>query len=98
MIRGFRIEALNAAHQRASFQCGVEALDIYLRQHVTQDIKRRLSNCLVLSNDEGLIAGYYTFAAASIPLPEIGEKDKKRLPRYAALPTALIGRLAIDQN
>lgn len=52
----------------------------------------------MLYDNKGFVAGYYTFAAASLPLPDINEKDKKRLPRYAALPAALIGRLAIDQT
>jgi GNAT superfamily N-acetyltransferase len=45
-----------------------------------------------------VIAGYYTFAAASLPLTELSADEKQRLPRYALLPAGLIGRLAVDQK
>jgi ribosomal protein S18 acetylase RimI-like enzyme len=93
---GFRIEALTSAHDRKSFSSEVEALDVYLREQATQDIKRRVSNCFVACDEKRSIAGYYTFAATSLPLTELSDVEKKRLPRYALLPAGLIGRLAVD--
>jgi hypothetical protein len=43
----FRLEALSEIHNRAMFQCGVESLDRYFREQVTQDVRRRISNCFV---------------------------------------------------
>lgn len=94
----FRIEALGSHHNRADFSCGVVALDSYFQERVTQDIKRRVSNCFVASSDDGAVAGFYTFAATSLPLTELSDVEKKRLPRYASLPAGLIGRLAIDEK
>jgi ribosomal protein S18 acetylase RimI-like enzyme len=94
----FRVEALTATHDRLSFSNGVEPLDRYLRELATQNIKRRISNCLVALDDNGAIAGYYTFAATSLPLTELTPEETKRLPRYALLPAGLIGRLAIDRR
>ena len=37
------IEPLNPTHDRTGFQCGVEALDRYLKKQAKQDIKRRIS-------------------------------------------------------
>jgi len=96
--QGFSIEALNSAHHRKGFSSGVEPLDRYFRELVTQDVKRRVSNCFVALDANGVIAGYYTLAAASLPLTELSADDKQRLPRYAFLPAGLIGRLAVDQN
>jgi ribosomal protein S18 acetylase RimI-like enzyme len=96
--QGFRIEALASTHDRLSFSSGVEPLDRYLRELATQDIKRRVSNCFVVLDDAGVIAGYYTFAATSLPLTELSAEETKRLPRYALLPAGLIGRLAIDRR
>jgi GNAT superfamily N-acetyltransferase len=93
-----RIEALNATHDRRVFACGVTALDDYLATRATQDIKRRIGNCFVAVTDDNKIAGYYTLAATSIPLPDITEADARKLPRYPVIPAALIGRLAIDQR
>jgi ribosomal protein S18 acetylase RimI-like enzyme len=98
VTQGFRIEALSSAHNRKSFASGVEPLDRYFRELVTQDVKRRVSNCFVALDTAGVIAGYYTLAAASLPLTELSADEKQRLPRYALLPAGIIGRLAVDQK
>ena len=98
MIAGFRIEALNPSHDRKSFFSGLETLDHYFRALASQDIKRRISNCFVACDGEAKVAGYYTFAATSLPLTELSDEEKQRLPRYAAMPAGLIGRLAIDRK
>jgi GNAT superfamily N-acetyltransferase len=98
VTEGFSIEALNSAHNRKGFSSGAEPLDRYFRELVTQDVKRRVSNCFVALDAAGAIAGYYTFAAASLPLTELSADEKQRLPRYALLPAGLIGRLAVDQK
>lgn len=98
MTQAFRIEALAPTHDRLGFSSGVAPLDRYLRELATQDIKRRVSNCFVALDDTGAIAGYYTFAAASLPLTELPADETKRLPRYALLPAGLIGRLAVDRR
>jgi len=95
---GFRIEALGS-HDRTGFRSGVEALDQYLREQVSQDIRRRLSTCFVaLDAGAEAIAGYYTFAAASVPLNGLPPDITRRLPRYPSLPAGLIGRLAVDRR
>ncbi len=98
MTQGFRIEALSSAHDRKNFSCGVEPLDRYLRELATQDVKRRVSNCFIVRDDAGVIAGYYTFAATSLPLSELPADMSKRLPRYELMPAGLIGRLAVDKK
>lgn len=98
MSQGFSIDALSAAHDRKSFSCGVDALDRYFRELATQDIKRRVSNCFVAVAENGMVAGYYTFAATGIPLVELPADVAKRLPRYELMPAGLIGRLAVDQK
>jgi ribosomal protein S18 acetylase RimI-like enzyme len=89
------VEPLGSAHNRRSFTCGVEALDRYFREQVSQDIRRRLSNCFVAVDAAGEIAGYYTFSASSLPMTDLSPAEAKRLPRYPLLPAGLIGRLAV---
>jgi GNAT superfamily N-acetyltransferase len=98
VTEGFRIEALNASHDRKSFGSGVVLLDRYLHELAAQDVKRRISNCFVALDSAGAIAGYYTFAATSLPLSQLSADITKRLPRYALLPAGLIGRLAVDRR
>jgi hypothetical protein len=39
------IAALGPEHDRAGFSCGVEPLDRYFREQVTQDVRRRATVC-----------------------------------------------------
>ena len=97
MTGGFRLEVLGAQHERTRFTCGVAALDGYFRTQATQDARRRASACYVaVQHETSAVAGYYTLAAASVPLTELPESLSKRLPRYPSVPVARVGRLAID--
>ena len=95
----FRFETLGDGHDRAAFRCGDDALDRYFQMQVTQDIRRRITNCfVVVEAATGLVAAYYTLSAASIPLVDLSPEEFKRLPRYPTLPAVRIGRLAVDQR
>lgn len=98
MTAAFRVELLGATHNRKAFSCGVPALDRYLHELATQDMRRRISNCFVAVDASGTIAAYYTFAASSFPLADLPPHQAKRLPRYGLVPAGLIGRLAVDQR
>ena len=95
MTGPFVVEPLGSTHNRRSFTCGVEALDRYFREQVSQDIRRRLSNCFVAVDTAGEVVGYYTFSASSLPMTDLSPDETKRLPRYPLLPAGLIGRLAV---
>ena len=98
MTAPFRIEVLGPGHARSGFSCGVEALDQYLERQASQDVRRRVSACYVaVEVTSGKVAGYYTLAAAGVPLTDLPEALTKRLPRYPSVPVARVGRLAIDQ-
>jgi ribosomal protein S18 acetylase RimI-like enzyme len=95
----FVIAPLSPDHDRLAFSCGVEALDRYLQAQAGQDIRRHIANCFVASPAHtSIVAGYYTFSAASVPIVDLPEQETKRLPRYPVVPAALIGRLAIDRQ
>ena len=98
MTEAFTVEILRSEHDRTRFACGVAALDRYFREIVSQDIRRRLSNCFVAVDANAMVAGYYTFAATAVPLTELPTEQTKRLPRYPSVPAGLIGRLAVDRR
>jgi len=93
-------EPLNSKHKKSEFSCGKEMLDNYLHKQASQDIKRKLSVCFVIKEVEtDLIKGYYTLSNNSIPLELVPNEIRKKLPRsYEAIPTILLGRLAIDNK
>ncbi len=96
MTAPFTIEPLGSRHERGTFSCGVEALDRYLAAQATQDIRRRICGCYVaIDAASNQIAGYYTIAAASIPLSEVSAKLAKKLPRYPLVPSVRLGRMAV---
>lgn len=90
----FRVEMLSSSNDRSSFRCGNDRIDHYFHQIVSQDIKRRYVKCLVaVEIATGRLAGFYTLTANSVPLTDIPEDLKKKLPRYPTVPVALISWL-----
>ncbi|MBX9456939.1 MAG: GNAT family N-acetyltransferase [Rhizobium sp.] len=97
MTGSFGIEAMSSDYDRSSFSCGNPALDRYLREQATQDMKRLISSCFVLIDKRSQrVAGYYTLAATSVLAEDLPADTLKKLPRYPVLPAALVGRLAVD--
>jgi GNAT superfamily N-acetyltransferase len=92
----FEVALLDASHDRSRFDCGTPALNRYPAEQASQDMRRRVASCFVARDDAGRIAGYYTLAAASVPLTELPAAVTKKLPRYRAVPTVRMGRLAVD--
>jgi len=94
----FRLALLDATHDRTAFNCGSAQLDRYVREQVTQDVRRRVATCFVALTDERRIAGYYTLASSSVPLSDLPIETAKKLPRYPTVPAVRLGRLAVDQT
>lgn len=93
-----QIEPLNDQHDRASFNCGEDALDAYIKTQASQDIRRNLTSVFVATDGPGkTIIGYYTLSAASFCRDDLPDEVARKLPRYP-IPAALIGRLAIDKR
>ena len=96
MKGSFIVEPLAPGHDRAAFACGVDALDRYFKHQAGQDVRRRVTACFVARDiATGSIAGYNTLAAGSALLSEMPAPLASRLPRYPAVPVALLGRLAV---
>jgi predicted N-acetyltransferase YhbS len=88
---------LAASHNKPHFSCGNVMLDNYLHKQANQDIKRKLSACFIISDDDKEIKGYYTLSSSSIQRSKLPESVIKKLPpSYVDLPVTLLGRLAVD--
>ncbi len=94
----FKLSPLDAAHDRSAFRSDSEPLNRYLREQVTQDIRRRVAACFVALADGQRIVGYYTLASASLLLTDLPASTGKKLPRYPSVPAVRVGRLAVDQE
>jgi GNAT superfamily N-acetyltransferase len=84
-----------AIHDRQGFECGVPALDEYLRRFAEQHRRRGISSIYVLteSSQPERILGYYTISAAEVARQRLAEVERKKLPGYP-VPCFRMGRLA----
>ena len=88
-------ENLNRTHDREHFDCGEDTLNDYFRHRASQDIKRRLSLCVVLKEEEtNTVCGFYTLSAESAR-PDL-DVSLKAVSAYGTVPVAVLGRLAVD--
>ena len=82
-------------HDRKNFDCGVEALNLYLQRMANQDQRRSLTKVYVLADGKRVV-GYYSISAHSV-LRDHLPKDIK-LASYKNVPFLLLGRLAVDKD
>jgi GNAT superfamily N-acetyltransferase len=84
-----------AIHDRERFECGVPALDDYIRRFADQHRRRGISSVFVLADSARPehILGYYTLSAAEMDGERLAPADRKQLPRYP-VPCFRMGRLA----
>lgn len=91
-----RIERLAARHQRAEFDCGVAALNEFLRRQAGQLSRRGFGKTYVALADDGItVVGFVTVSAGQTQTAKMPPHLK--LPRYPA-PLLRIGRLAVDRR
>jgi GNAT superfamily N-acetyltransferase len=88
-----RFELLHRLHDRSAFTCGVPALDTWFATRASQDQRRRVAQVFVALDDQG-VAGFYSLSMFTLALDAIPPDLARKLPRYDAIPAALIGRLA----
>lgn len=94
----FTIERLSTAHDRTRFECGVPALNDYIRRQARQDMERAAATVYVLvpHSDANEIAGFYTLSSTAVKLDTWPAEVVRKLPRYPLTPATLLGRLAVD--
>jgi ribosomal protein S18 acetylase RimI-like enzyme len=93
-----RLCKLKKTHRKSEFDCGKKFLNDYLAKLAKQDVEKNVAVCYILEGEEDKIIGYFTLSSGSIQKDEIPEKEAKKLPRYADVPFAVIGRLAVDKQ
>jgi ribosomal protein S18 acetylase RimI-like enzyme len=92
------IEPLGKQHDRATFSCGQPDLDEWFRQRAGQDEKRNVARVFVAVDDELGIVGFYSLSSFTLSVEDMPQEIARKLPRYDAIPAALIGRLARDNK
>jgi GNAT superfamily N-acetyltransferase len=89
---------LDGSHDRSVFDCGVPALNLYLRNYALQNQKRGIvRNYVTTHANDKVIVAYYSLVYASIDQKLLPAKLVKGLGKYD-LPVMLLARLAIDHR
>lgn len=89
---------LDGGHDRAVFDCGVPALNLYLRNYALQNQKRGIVRNYVTTHIETkIIVAYYSLVYASLDQKLLPAKLAKGLGKYD-IPIMLLARLAVDHR
>ena len=85
---------LDKQHNFMSFDCGVEALNIYLKKYAFQNQQSRGSRTYVAIGDDEVV-GYFTLAYGSVSPEMAPPRVGQGLGRYP-IPVMVLARLAVD--
>lgn len=73
-------------------------MDGWFRQRAGQDDRRNVARVFVAVDDQGSAIGFYSLSSYTLSVTDLPQEIAKKLPRYDAIPAALIGRLARDER
>lgn len=82
-------------HDLSHFDCGVPALNDYLRKYALANHQNGPARTYVAVRGQRVV-GYYSLAAGSVHPDEVPERVKKGLARHP-IPVILLARLAVDR-
>jgi len=88
-----RFEVLASSHDRATFSCGIVELDQWFHTRAGQDQRRHVAQVFVAMSGARIV-GFYSLSMFTLSLDGLPRALAKKLPKYEAIPAALIGRLA----
>ena len=90
-----KIEILKSSHNKKSFNCAQEDLNLFIKKYASQHQRSGTSKTYVALDHEDNVIGFYCLSSTSINFELVNEEFTKRLPRYP-LPSIVIGRFAVD--
>jgi GNAT superfamily N-acetyltransferase len=95
----YNIEPLGD-HDRAAFSCGNAALDRYIREQASQDVKRSLAAVFIIAPKDApkTIAAYYTLSSRELKIEQLPPEIAKRAGKYGYIGVTLLGRMAVDEK
>lgn len=91
-----RIERLARGHALDAFDCGVEALNAYLKRFALGNQSAGAAQTYVAVAEDRVV-GYYSLAAASVEHADSPDRLRKGLARHP-VPVVLLARLAVDRT
>jgi GNAT superfamily N-acetyltransferase len=98
-LRDWREAPISRDHDRSSFDCGVEALNSFLKRYARQSHEQGGAKTFVAlqPDDPARIIGYYSISPASLAFQTVPHQLTRGLGRYE-VPVFRLGRLAVDRS
>jgi predicted GNAT family N-acyltransferase len=94
-VSSWTIERLEKRHDRASFDCGVPALNEFLKTSARQNQRDHIGRTFVaVEAGSTRVGGFYTLTVGAVSRDALPASEAKGLPRYP-VPVAHLGRLAV---
>jgi GNAT superfamily N-acetyltransferase len=87
-------QRLTSAHDVADFDCGVPALDDWLKRRALQNESSRASRTFVVVAGKRVV-GYYALASGAVALAAATGRVRRNMPE--PIPVMVLGRLAVDR-
>jgi GNAT superfamily N-acetyltransferase len=88
------IALLESAHDRSQFDCGIEPLNVYLKQFALQNQKKGIVRNYVTCRGMRVV-GYYSLAYGSVAQTDAPPALTKGIGKYP-VPVMILARLAVD--
>ena len=89
---------LTEDHDVSSFDCGIEALNTFLKSHALQNQRNNSARTFVSTRmGSSEVVGFYSLSAASVDFEQTPERIRKGLARHE-VPLVLLARLAVAES
>jgi GNAT superfamily N-acetyltransferase len=89
---------LDAGRDVAPFDCGIDALNLWLKKHALQAVGSGSARVFITEDaEQERVVGYHALSAASVLHGEATVRAAKGMPRHP-IPAALLARLAVDRT
>ncbi len=85
-----------AKHDRTGFSCGIETIDSWFKQSISQQIKNDRVRVWCGINDDGVLVGFYALSAYTIDLADAGHLVRRG--DLHDLPAIYLNVIAVDKT
>jgi len=93
----FIIEKLAKIHDFSRFDCGNEALNLWLKRFAWTNVQNDAARVYVAHSRDHVVAGYHALSAGSVNRAEAPERIGHGLANHP-IRVVVLGRLAVDQS
>ncbi|MET0154731.1 MAG: GNAT family N-acetyltransferase [Rickettsiales bacterium] len=91
-----RIEKLTQLHDTETFDCGIEALNQFVRRYALQNQRKDGAQTWAALVGNRLV-GYYTLTVGAVEIADAPERLRKGLPKHP-VPVMILARLAVSKD